>query len=84
MRENAITLLGIPVEYGARQRGCTMGPTAMRSAGLPEALEELGYEVIDQGDVGPIALDHPVCPIPGVKNLDQATAWTRAIIQTAD
>ena len=84
MNQNAITLLGIPVEYGARQRGCTMGPTAMRSAGLPEALEDLGYEVIDQGDVAPRALKHPVCAIPGVKNLDQASAWTQAIIETAD
>ncbi len=84
MHQNAISLLGVPVEYGARQRGCTMGPNAMRAAGLSEALLDLGYDVFDHGDIAPLELDHPVTPVPGVKNLDQASAWTRAIVEQAE
>ena len=46
-------LIGAPVECGSHRRGCVMGPSALRTAGLTEALVELGLQVEDRGDVTP-------------------------------
>jgi len=47
-----IVLLGLPIQAGTQLRGCAMGPAALRTAGLAEALRELGHSVEDAGDVG--------------------------------
>ncbi len=46
-----IVLLGLPIQAGTQLRGCAMGPAALRTAGLAEALRELGHSVADAGDV---------------------------------
>lgn len=46
-----IVLLGLPIQAGTQLRGCAMGPAALRTAGLAEALRELGHSVEDAGDV---------------------------------
>ncbi len=50
-----IALIGAPLELGAGRRGCAMGPAALRTTGLAEALADLGYDVKDRGDLGPSA-----------------------------
>jgi arginase len=44
-------LVGVPMDLGAGRRGVDMGPTALRLAGLAEALRGLGYEVSDAGNL---------------------------------
>ncbi|WDR07603.1 arginase [Devosia rhodophyticola] len=44
-------LLGIPSDAGASRRGCSMGPEALRVAGLRETLVSLGHDVADLGDL---------------------------------
>ncbi|MBI4468693.1 MAG: arginase [Acidobacteria bacterium] len=46
-----VHIIGIPMDLGADRRGVDMGPSAMRTAGLNIRLAELGYEVLDVGDV---------------------------------
>ncbi|MFD2649825.1 arginase [Devosia albogilva] len=46
-----IDLIGIATAAGASVRGCGMGPEALRVAGLPEALVELGHDIADHGDL---------------------------------
>jgi arginase len=48
-----IDLIGLATDAGAATRGATMGPEALRIAGLPEVLEELGHKVTDKGDFWP-------------------------------
>ncbi|MEQ1771299.1 MAG: arginase [Devosia sp.] len=48
-----IDLIGLATDAGASARGATMGPEALRIAGLAEALEGLGHEVVDRGDFVP-------------------------------
>lgn len=50
-RGQAIHLLGFPMDLGADRRGVDMGPSALRIADIEEKLEELGYTVIDDGDI---------------------------------
>jgi len=47
----SIHVLGMPQDYGQRLRGVDMGPSALRVAGLEEALAKIGIEVFDHGDV---------------------------------
>jgi arginase len=77
-----VSLLGIPLELGASEAGSIMGPAALRTAGLPALLGEMGYRVTDHGDLAqPAAVD------PGLKDVDtkacrnpgHIAAWTRLI-----
>ncbi len=77
-----IALLGIPLELGAAEPGCLMGPAALRTAGMPAMLRTLGYVVEDHGDLarpavvatGMVASDAANCNHPG-----EIAAWTRVI-----
>ena len=46
-----IALIGAPTDVGAGHRGGSMGPEALRVAGLAHALRRLGFDVVDRGDV---------------------------------
>ncbi|GAK72028.1 arginase [Agrobacterium rubi TR3 = NBRC 13261] len=77
------TLIGVPLQIGAGQLGCEMGPSALRIAGLKTALEELGHKVVDVGNVAParfLDLNHPN---PVVHHLDETVAWTEALSEVA-
>ena len=52
-----ITLLGLPIGEGAGVPGCAMGSAALRTAGLPQALRDLGHAVTDRGDLSPAGTD---------------------------
>ena len=46
-----IEIYGFPMDLGASRRGVDMGPSAIRLAGLQKQLEDLGFNVIDKGDI---------------------------------
>ncbi len=48
----AASLIGVPTDVGAGDRGSSMGPEALRVAGLHGALTRLGLNVLDCGNVG--------------------------------
>lgn len=47
----SVRVVGVPLDHGAGRRGVGMGPSALRIAGLHEALRRIGYRVEDHGDV---------------------------------
>ena len=49
--KKAVSILGVPLAYGASMAGVDMGPAALRVAGLPERIATLGYSVRDLGDM---------------------------------
>lgn len=49
--DRAVSILGVPLGYGASMAGVDMGPAALRVAGLNERIAELGYKVRDAGDL---------------------------------
>jgi arginase len=83
MTRQTCLLLGAPVDSGKRSRGCLMGPDAYRTAGLADALHELGHEVRDLGDVVP----GPAAPTPAdqahVHAFGETVAWTKALMPAA-
>lgn len=82
-RNPSIALVGAPVDCGAGQSGCLMGPAAYRIAGLAGALEALGHEVVDRGDLIVAAPDQPHAGAPTLsrlRNLAEVAAWTRTLM----
>jgi arginase len=75
----AIALIGAPTDIGAGHRGASMGPEALRVAGLAEALRERGLEVVDTGNLaGPSNPWLP--PETGYRHLQQVVDWNRAVM----
>jgi arginase len=73
-----IALIGAPTDIGAGARGGSMGPEALRVAGLQQALAALGLPVRDRGDVAGPA--NPMLPArEGYRHLDEVVAWCRAV-----
>lgn len=48
-----VDIIGTETDFGASKRGVNMGPMAIRYAGLQEGLEQLGFNVVDHGDIVP-------------------------------
>lgn len=44
-----LDLIGVQSDWGASQRGASMGPAAIRFGGLVEGLERQGHHVRDRG-----------------------------------
>lgn len=76
-------LVGAPVGTGASQSGCSMGPAALRIAGLGDALASLGYAVQDTGDAAPSCVADISHPYAHIHNLTQAVAWAHALENVA-
>jgi arginase len=72
------SLIGAPTDIGASDRGASMGPEALRVAGIHAALMQRGLEVVDCGNVsGP---GNPELPrIDGYRNLQQVIAWNNEV-----
>ena len=73
-----ISLIGAPTDIGAGARGASMGPEALRVAGLQAALEAHGLAVIDRGNLsGP---RNPWLPaVDGYRHLAEVVEWNRTV-----
>ncbi len=76
-------LVGAPVQSGASQPGCLMGPDALRTAGLEAAITDLGHTVVDRGNVAPAAHSKVCHDNQSVRDLDATRAWATALEQAA-
>jgi arginase len=47
----AVHIIGVPLDLGGNRRGVDMGPSALRIAGLADRITQLGYTVVDRGDL---------------------------------
>jgi arginase len=71
-------LIGAPTDVGAADRGSSMGPEALRVAGLGAALTRHGLQVIDRGNLGgPPNPSLP--PVAGYRHLSEVYEWNRNV-----
>jgi arginase len=71
-------LIGAPTDVGAADRGASMGPEALRVAGIGAALTRHGLKVIDRGNIsGPPNPSLP--PIAGYRHLQEVYEWNRDV-----
>lgn len=72
-------LVGVPLQDGSHRLGCEMGPSALRTAGLKDALEELGHRVTDLGNLGPASVPRMLHANAAVRKLPEIAAWTELL-----
>ena len=73
-RDRPIALIGAPTDIGAGRRGASMGPEALRVAGLAVSLTRMGYRVSDRGNIdGP--LNPEAKPVDGYRHLNEVQEW---------
>jgi len=73
-----IALIGAPTDIGAGARGASMGPEALRVAGLQTVLENHGLRVSDLGNLsGPANPWRP--PVQGYRHLAEVRNWNTTL-----
>ena len=73
-----ISLIGAPTDIGAGARGASMGPEALRVAGIQKTLEGHGLTVVDRGNLnGPSNPWLP--PFDGYRHLPEVVAWNESV-----
>jgi arginase len=73
-----VSLIGVPTDIGASQRGASMGPEALRVANIEGALRARGLVVRDLGNLqGPRNPQLP--PVNGYRHLAEVVEWNRAV-----
>ena len=76
--QHPISLIGAPTDIGAGARGASMGPEALRVAGIQTVLESHGLQVTDRGNLsGPANPWLP--PDNGYRHLNEVVAWNNAL-----
>jgi arginase len=55
--KKTIGIIGFPQDIGASRRGVDMGPYALRAEGLITAIESLGYQVRDYGNIPCLSME---------------------------
>lgn len=77
-----VTVIGAPIEQGAGVRGALMGPAALRTAGMIDALEELSPPVRDLGDLSPRPWSG-AASAANMRNLPDIAGWSSALHEAA-
>lgn len=73
-----VSIIGAPTDIGAGSRGASMGPEALRVAGILQALKFRGLDAHDAGNlIGPANPWLP--PINGYRHLPEVVQWNRSI-----
>jgi len=73
-----VQLIGAPTDVGAGTRGASMGPEALRVAGIVEMLQRQAVMVQDSGNLSGPA--NPVqAAVDGYRHLAEVTAWNEAV-----
>ncbi|GIX32666.1 MAG: arginase [Lysobacterales bacterium] len=73
-----VALIGAPTDIGAGHRGASMGPEALRVAGIVSALAARGLKVEDRGNLtGPLNPWQP--PVNGYRHLSEVATWNAVV-----
>ncbi|GAA5162012.1 arginase [Viridibacterium curvum] len=73
-RRKRVSLVGAPTDIGAGMRGASMGPEALRVAGIHAALAARVAEVEDRGNLG--GPGNPwQKPVSGYRHLPEVVSW---------
>ena len=75
---NTVSLIGAPTDIGAGTRGASMGPEALRVAGIAGAIAQFGLTVKDCGNLSGPA--NPWLPaVDGFRHLHEVVEWNRLL-----
>jgi len=77
---SAISIVGVPSSAGSYAAGQDQAPTALRSAGLVDALRATGLDVNDEGDL-PVQIWHPDRLSSRAQNVGEVTESISELIE---
>ncbi len=73
-----VALIGAPTDVGAERRGASMGPEALRVAGIAAMIQRLEINVEDLGNLsGPGNPSNG--PVDGYRHLSEVTTWCQEV-----
>ncbi len=79
-----VSVIGVAIDLGAGTPGVSLGPAAIRYAGVVERLENIGYDVEDKGDIVAIKPASPIAEGTNLKNLDEVARVNTELCNTVD
>lgn len=79
-----VTLIGVPMPYGADRPGVDMGPGAIRSSNIQAKLESLGFRVKDVGDLRVNRLHETCGPKEKLKYLEEIARVNAELAATVE
>lgn len=82
MTPKNISIIGVPLDYGADRRGVDMGPSAIRYAGLHEKLRQAGHTVNDIGNLSVPVPESREPQNPNLKYLEEIVKVNRVLART--
>ena len=78
LTRRSASLIGVPTDVGAADRGASLGPEALRVAGIQQALVNRGLTVLDRGN-----LSGPTNPwqasVEGYRHLAEVIQWNQSL-----
>jgi len=74
--DREVRIVGAPTDYGANRRGVDMGPSAIRYAGIADAVERVTGTCEDEGDLAVIRAEHSD---PDREPMDERAKFLREI-----
>ncbi|WP_318616104.1 arginase [Sporosarcina sp. YIM B06819] len=79
MEKLAISIIGVPLDFGQSRRGVDMGPSAIRYAGAVGRIEAIGHQVSDEGDIPVGVVERKEPSDSKLKNLDEVIQANTAL-----
>jgi len=79
-----VSVIGVAIDLGAGTPGVSLGPAAIRYAGIVERLENIGYDVEDKGDIIAVKPASPIAEGTNLKNLDEVARVNTELCNTVD
>lgn len=74
-----VHLIGVPLDLGGARRGVDMGPSALRIAGLGDAIAKLGRPVVDCGNVASPIPETQAASDPTQRFIDEISLVCRSL-----
>ncbi|WP_430885299.1 arginase [Fusibacter sp. JL216-2] len=79
-----LSVIGVSMDLGAGTAGVSLGPAALRYAGIIERLENIGYDVNDTGDIVANKPESAITEGTHLKNLGEVSRVNKLLCERVD
>jgi arginase len=81
---NKLSMIGVAIDLGAGTPGVSLGPAAIRYAGIHERMTNIGYDAQDEGDIVAIKQEVSTSANTHLKNLDEVARVNSLLCERVD
>ena len=81
---NKLSVIGVSMDLGAGTAGVSLGPAALRYAGVIERVESIGYDVEDKGDIIAKKPESAITEGTHLKNLGEVARVNSLLCESVD